>query len=115
MKISPHFDRIEFSCECGCGYNTVDVELITVLEDLRAHFGKSVIINSGARCLAHNMSIGGKPTSQHLIGRAADIVVKDVKAADVQAYLLFKYSDKYGIGQYQGFTHIDTRITKARW
>ena len=26
-----------------------------------------------------------------------------------------KYPDKYGIGMYSSFTHIDTRRTKARW
>lgn len=115
MKLSPNFNRKEFACQCGCGFDTVDAELVSVLESVREHFNKPVTVNSGARCATHNANIGGKPTSQHLLGRAADIVVKGVKSADVQAFLLFKYPDRYGIGQYENFTHIDTRTGRARW
>ena len=113
--LSKHFSRYEFACKCGCGYDTVDAELITVLEALREHFDRPVTINSGCRCSEHNENIEGGKKSQHLIGRAADIVVKKVDSAVVYRYLTDRYIGKYGIGGYAGFTHIDTRSKRARW
>ena len=116
MKVSKDFSRSEFKCQCGeCDCDTVDVELVQVLQDVRDHFGKPVRINSANRCSKHNARVGGSPNSQHPKGRAADIDVQDTSPQEVQAYLLSKYPDKYGIGCYDSFTHIDTRTGKGRW
>lgn len=115
MKLSKYFDRDEFECGCGCGYDTVDSELLDVLEDVRVRFDAPVIINSACRCTTHNDYVGGKPSSQHLKGRAADIAVKGVDPTEVYQYLSMKYPNEYGLGKYKTFTHIDTRNFKARW
>lgn len=44
-----------------------------VLQPLRDHLGKAVVINSGFRTVQVNQLVGGVPTSQHLLGEAADI------------------------------------------
>ncbi|ENB1362047.1 DUF882 domain-containing protein [Salmonella enterica] len=113
--ISKYFKRKEFSCRCGCGQDTVDAELLAILEDVREHFGKPVIINSANRCPTHNKSVGGASKSVHLTGKAADIVVKGVAPDIVHAYLTAKYSGKYGIGKYKTFTHVDSRSKESRW
>lgn len=110
-----YFTRKEFACQCGCGFDTVDFELAKVLDDVREHFKRPVIINSGCRCAIHNKNEGGSPKSQHLLGTAADIVVKGIYADDVADYLEERYSDTYGIGRYNGRTHIDIRSKPARW
>lgn len=65
--------------------------------------------------MKHNKAIGGSRKSQHLLGKAADIVVVLYDATIVQDYLDFKYINKYGVGRYDTFTHIDVRSKKARW
>jgi len=116
MKLSANFSRHEFKCQCGkCDYDTVDSELVTVLQHLRTYFNKPVTITSGNRCPEHNKSIGGATNSYHVRGRAADIVINGVPASEVQDYLESIYPDKYGIGRYSSFTHIDTRTNKGRW
>lgn len=115
MKLSPYFSRSEFACQCGCGYNTVDAQLIEALNNVREHFGAAVTITSAARCEKHNNAVGGSPKSQHRFGRAADIQVKGVDPKDVHAYLEGQYGECYGLGKYDSFTHIDTRDGKARW
>jgi len=109
------FSREEFTCGCGCGYDTVDYELMEVLKGLREHFNAPLHINSGARCKYHNKRVGGGDKSQHLLGSAADIRVDGVSPQDVADRLCHKFPDKYGIGSYNTFTHIDTRSRKARW
>ena len=88
MKLSEYFDRSEFECNCGeCNCDSVDVELLAVLNDVRIHFGSPVTINSAHRCFVHNMNVGGSEHSYHLSGRAADIVVAGVLPEVVQNYL----------------------------
>ncbi|EKC4930732.1 serine/threonine protein kinase [Salmonella enterica] len=114
--ISKYFSRKEFECKCGnCGHNAVDAELLKVLEDVREHFGRPVIINSANRCQTHNKKVGGAANSTHVKGLAADIRVKDVAPSVVHQYLTGKYPDSYGIGKYNTFTHIDVRRGKSRW
>ena len=114
-KLSPHFFRSEFACPCGCGFDTVDVMLITTLEDLRAHFARAVFISSGCRCRGYNRGIGGADLSQHLFAKAADIVVVEVAPRAVADYLRNKYPHSHGIGEYGTFTHVDVRNQMARW
>ena len=113
-QLSRNFSRDEFECAC-CGEDTVDAELVTVLQDVRDYFRLPIKVTSGYRCFDHNRSIGGSKHSMHLKGRAADIKVKDIAPSIVQTYLVNKYPDTYGIGLYKTFVHIDTRSELARW
>jgi uncharacterized protein YcbK (DUF882 family) len=119
MKLSPHFQREEFACPCGvCRASSdpvVDHTLIEILEDVRTHFNKPVAITSAFRCYRHNLAVGGKEASQHLTGRAADIIVRSHPSDEVFAYVTEKFPNNFGFGSYATFTHIDSRTKKARW
>jgi len=118
QKISQHFARSEFACQCGnCPQSqdpTVDVTLINILEELRRHFNTPITITSGTRCKSHNASVGGKVFSKHLEGKAADVLLKGITPDRVYDYLVDRYPG-YGFGKYATFTHIDSRGLKARW
>lgn len=115
-QISEHFKVKEFAQkDFRCDKVIVDTELIDVLEDIRAKFDKPVIVTSGYRTPEYNAKIGGVKNSQHTKGKAADIKVSEIPASRVQKYLKDKYPNKYGIGSYSTFTHIDVRTKKARW
>lgn len=123
MFPSYYFTREEFCCPC-CDFNAIDAELLRVLNDLRFSFSAPVIINSGCRCVRHNEEIQKKVNSdyipysscsQHLLGKAADIVVKGVSLESVYDHLIHKYVSMYGIAKYPNFIHFDVRSTKARW
>ena len=53
----------------------------TILQPLRDFTLKPVHVNSGYRCEAVNSLVNGKPTSQHLRGEAADIIIEGVTPA----------------------------------
>lgn len=116
-QLSKHFNRSEFACKCGnCSFDTVDVQLIPLLEAVRVHFDSPVTINSACRCHAHNTAVGGKPNSQHLYGRAADIVVKGHTPKEVHDLLESLMKGWGGLGLYESFVHVDTRTGgQARW
>ncbi|MGL4843847.1 MAG: D-Ala-D-Ala carboxypeptidase family metallohydrolase [Aeromonas veronii] len=113
--MSPYFKRSEFACRCQCGADTVDYELIQVLERIRTHYGKPVVITSGIRCATHNKNVGGASKSSHLSGKAADFYVKGVDLAVVHRQLLNWYPDRYGIAIGSGFVHVDVRSAPSRW
>ena len=110
-----YFTRAEFACQCGCGFDTVDHELLNILEKIREHFDRPLRILSGCRCREHNASdaVRGASTSQHLVGRAADIRVDGVDPQLV--YELADQMEVGGLGEYSTWTHIDTRVGYARW
>jgi uncharacterized protein YcbK (DUF882 family) len=101
----------------------MDYETITAVQESADHFAAqlgidkaTVRINSAHRCFEYNRSIGSTDKSQHPLGRAIDYTIDGVSPADLYDYLVTKYPDKYGIGSYDSFTHIDTRSNgPARW
>ena len=93
--------------------------LAVQLEIIRAHFNAPVTINSGYRNLEYNRNIGSKDTSQHVLGTAADIVVKgfspDEVADAIEFLIMGGMLKEGGVGRYNTFTHYDIRGTRARW
>lgn len=54
-----------------------------VLQPLRAHLDRPIVVSSGYRSPALNRAVGGAANSDHMHGRAADIVVPGMKPRDV--------------------------------
>ena len=120
-QLSPSFRVREFACK-GSDVVLIDDELVVLLQCIREHFGKPVHITSGYRTAEHNAAVGGSKSSQHLLGRAADIQVAGVSVEDVAAYAESLMPDWGGVGRYPvkagratGWVHVDTRAEKARW
>lgn len=87
MQLSEHFELAEFlvsetAARRGIA-NEPPPEVIEnlrrlcrrVLEPLREHLNRPIVITSGYRSPALNRAIGGSSTSHHMQGRAADIIV----------------------------------------
>ena len=53
-----------------------------VLDPIRDHVRLPIIINSGFRCPSLNELVGGKDSSQHLTGQAADFTVIGMTVRD---------------------------------
>ena len=121
------FTASEFECECGCGFDTVDAELITVLEDVHGYFSEVYdakvrdfyqkrvpgALNTMRRCKKRTIPTmfrirlnpsTWRPKRQtsksNIISHT--MVGFDVPADSVAGYLENKYPDRYGIGRYIG-------------
>lgn len=87
-------------------------ELCLLLEKIRKHFNKPIIITSGYRNSELNKKVGGVKNSQHSIGEAVDFHIKDIDNKDAVKWIaenilfdqliLEEYIDKNN----QGWIHI---------
>lgn len=105
-------------------YNCLKDLCVNILEPIREKFG-TVIIHSGFRCPEYNKLIGGSPTSQHMLGQAADFHI--VSRCDIPTFKsdfewIYKSSNiKFGqvIYELDSWIHISLgepyrEITKCR-
>lgn len=58
--------------------NNITLLVDNILDPLRQAWGKPIYVNSGYRCPKLNRAVGGVPTSQHVIGQAADITTGNI-------------------------------------
>jgi uncharacterized protein YcbK (DUF882 family) len=125
LILTPHFNKKEFASKDGAGMPEevwANVQILArQLEVLRAHLNAPIHINSGYRSKQHNKSIkGSSKNSQHLYGKAADIVVKGYTTEQVYEAIehLIEIGEmkEGGLGLYETFVHYDIRNSgKARW
>lgn len=115
VKLSKNFTVKEFACSDGTDTVFISLALVNLLQKIRDHFGKAVIINSAYRTEDHNKSIGGATYSQHKYGLAVDIHINGVTPKEIAAYVETLIPSSGGIGIYKSFTHVDVRRVKSRW
>lgn len=114
-KLSANFKVEEFACSDGSDPIFIAPKLVTILQKIRNHFGKPVIINSAYRTVSKNKAVGGVTRSQHLYGTAADIHIVGITPKEIAKYAETLLPTSGGIGIYSNFTHIDVREVKSRW
>ena len=124
-SLSKNFKVKEFRCKDGSDPIFIDSELVEILQKVRDHFGKPVIINSAYRTAAYNLSkkVGGAKFSQHQYGKAADIYIQGILITKLAEYVETLMPNKGGIGIYPiktgvrncAFVHVDVRAAKGRW
>ncbi len=113
VQINRYFNSEEFNCSClRCDETLIDTALTEFLELIRGIYGAPITITSGYRCEAHNANIGGVEFSTHTRGMAADIVAEDLDKLKVVVETL---ADKYSVGIYDEFVHVDIRKEGRRW
>ena len=137
--LTKHFDVVDFACRSGVPYPRLWipgrlVSLAEMLEVIWTELERPIRITSPYRTPEYNRKVGGKPSSQHLEGRAADIVVVGLDAVVAHdAILMLSRAGKLpqlgGLGKYpprtapeprKGFVHVDIRPQArpgklARW
>ena len=126
MKLTNNFSKSEFECKSGeeMPLDVLEnVKLLAIqLQKIRDYVGKPIRINSAYRSEAHNKAIGGVKTSEHILGKAADITIDTFTPDEVVSIIENMLTNEMlggfyigGLGSYNTFTHIDIRDKKARW
>lgn len=102
--LSPNFSRGEFADRRTSHVLGPPLELVLVLEKIRALTGRPLPVVSGHRCCASNAAVGGAKESRHIHGDAADI--PSGRATPAQAF----EAGAVGVGVRSGWAvHVDVR------
>lgn len=118
--LTRNFSRSEFACRCGCGLDSIDPDLVDILQHSRTAVGIPYPINSGCRCQVHNKRIGGAGNSAHLLYEdnlchAADIGAKNWHDLYLLAWDLIRRFRRIEFGKLERFgkvelwIHVDNR------
>lgn len=95
------------------------VPTLRIVDELRAHFGRAIVILSSYRSPAYNAPIdGAAKKSYHMEFCALDISVAGKTNREVFNKLKeWRSAGKFkgGLGLYNTFVHIDTRGYNATW
>lgn len=118
--LSEHFTEAEFADRETGEVIAIDPKLIEGLELLRAAIGRPIRITSGYRSPETNAKVDpNAPKSQHISGRAADIVVDGMNLLSLlEAVFRIPAFAAGGIGlnAKNNHIHVDTRPGgRARW
>ena len=115
-KLTEHFSKEEFDCQCGCGNGDIVISenLVFELECVRVHYGKPMRINSGIRCLSHNRKIGSRDTSSHIKGLAVDIGCNNMGTRLELVNHLLRDGEFTRIGFHREFIHVDVDYDKPK-
>lgn len=118
-ELTPHFRSCEFVCHCrdqNCGLQMISEELVSRLERVRIKLAAPIVVTSAYRCsrqqerlrsMGFETAVG---TSQHELGRAADLFTNDIqKLAEIVEEEGFP-----AIGMAKTFIHVDLRSDKKR-
>lgn len=121
-NLTKNISRHEIECNCGCGFDTVDYELIDIMQKTcdyfadKLHLKRVVLIITGPnRCKKYNENVDGAINSEHIDGRALDFRIKEIEADILADYLDKKYKDRISLGRYFNRVHLGTRDRGARW
>ncbi len=120
-KDSIYFKLEEFKCKCGGKYCTgypveLNKNLVTYLNEMRKHYGKSCKVISGMRCKKHNKAVGGTTGSRHTKGKAADIQITTISTSKAGRKGIVDYwIDTFKHSRYaycNGYARTKTKTTK---
>ena len=108
-----YFEKKEFACKCGCGFDQINVDFINRLNVARYIAGVPFVINSGCICHSHNIDVGGSNESEHLIGCASDIEATNSRTRFKIIHALIKAGFKR-IGIRKDFIHVGIDPSKDK-
>ena len=93
---------------------------VHILQPVRDHFGKPVIVSSGYRSPELNRAIGGSTTSQHSVGEAADFEIPGVSNLEVAKWIIYNLDFDQIILEYyngrdpnSGWVHCSYTVRRA--
>ncbi len=119
MNLSEHFPLREFlrsetAARMGREIEPTEEQLVnlgrlakTLLQPIRDQLGRPMVITSGLRPPWLNKAIGGSPNSDHLYGRAADVIVVGMSPQTFARWVqLRQFPLQQCIVEYGKWTHL---------
>ena len=107
-EIGYKLNHSEFKCKCKyetCHYTLINPKLVSTWDILRARWGKPLKINSGFRCVNHNIKVKGLSNSRHTMGQAIDIATKRFTGDEKFQIVVLAKELGFVVIEYENFIH----------
>ena len=117
MMITKNFSVDEMKCHCGCGEDSMDMDFMDILQNIREDMNRPLKISSGVRCAEHNSVVSSTGIFGPHVPRSDGTKASDILISGADALRLVDIARKHGIsgvgisqrGEHaKRFIHIDT-------
>ena len=121
MMITKNFSVDEMMCHCGCGEDSMDMDFMDILQNIREDMNRPLKISSGVRCAKHNSKVSSTGSNGPHVPRKEGTKASDILISGADALRLVDIARKHGISgvgisqrgpHAKRFIHIDTLSDK---
>ena len=117
LMITKNFSVNEMKCHCGCGEDSMDMDFMDILQEIREDMNRPLKISSAVRCAKHNSKVSSTGKNGPHVPRTEGTKAADILVSGADALRLIDVARKHGIsgvgisqrGEHaKRFVHIDT-------
>ena len=117
MMITKNFSIDEMMCHCGCGEDSMDMDFMDILQNIREEMNRPLKISSAVRCANHNSKVSSTGITGPHVPRKEGTMASDILISGADALRLVDIARKHGISgvgisqrgpHAKRFIHIDT-------
>ena len=117
VMITKNFSVDEMMCHCGCGEDSMDMDFMDILQNIREDMNRPLKISSGVRCAEHNSVVSSTGITGPHVPRKEGTMASDILISGADALRLVDIARKHGISgvgisqrgpHAKRFIHIDT-------
>ena len=117
VMITKNFSVDEMMCHCGCGEDSMDMDFMDILQNIREDMNRPLKISSGVRCAEHNSVVSSTGIFGPHVPRTEGTKAADIIIAGADALRFIDTARKHGISgvgisqrgdHAKRFVHIDT-------
>ena len=117
MMITKNLSVDEMMCHCGCGEDSMDMDFMDILQNIREDMNRPLKISSGVRCAKHNSIVSSTGSNGPHVPRKEGTKASDILISGADALRFVDIARKHGISgvgisqrgpHAKRFIHIDT-------
>ena len=117
LMITKNFSVDEMMCHCGCGEDSMDMDFMDILQNIREDMNRPLKISSGVRCAKHNSVVSSTGSNGPHVPRTEGTKASDILISGADALRFVDIARKHGISgvgisqrgpHAKRFIHIDT-------
>ena len=97
MMITKNFSVDEMKCQCGCGEDSMDMDFMSILQNIREDMNRPLKISSGVRCATHNSNVSSTGSTGPHVPRTSGTKASDIIISGADALRLVDIARKHGI------------------
>ncbi len=117
FMITKNFSVNEMMCHCGCGEDSMDMDFMDILQNIREDMNRPLKISSAVRCAEHNSIVSSTGINGPHVPRKEGTKASDILISGADALRFVDIARKHGISgvgisqrgpHAKRFIHIDT-------